>query len=74
MSSRHDNNCDSIQIIANQRGAIELVLRQIVIEMTPDNFENFVSYLQSALPLVQDVRALNERPKLQLVSNTPLDS
>ena len=74
MSSRRENNCDSIQILANQRGAIELVLRQIVIEMTPDNFENFVSYLQSALPLVEEVRLLNEQPKLKLVSNSPVDS
>lgn len=73
MSSRSENNCDSIQILANQRGAIELVLRQIVIEMTPDNFENFVSYLQSALPLVQEVRTINERPKLKLVSNKNFD-
>ncbi len=74
MSSRRENNCDSIQIIANQRGAIELVLRQVVIEMTPDNFENFVSYLQSALPLVQEVRAINERPKLHLVSDPTVDA
>ena len=74
MSSRHENNCDSIQILANQRGAIELVLRQVVIEMTKNKFENFVSYLQSALPLVQEVRAIKARPKLQLVSPPAVDA
>ena len=68
MSSRIDDNCDSIQIIANQRGAIELVLHQIIIEMTPENFENFVSYLHSALPLVREVKTMNETPKLRLVN------
>lgn len=69
MSSRSDNNWDSIQIIANQRGAIGLVRRQIIIEMTPDNFEDFVSDLQSSLPLVKAVKAMNEAPKLRLVTD-----
>jgi hypothetical protein len=69
MSSRSNNNCDSIQIIANQRGAIELLLHQSIMEMTPNNFDESLGYLQSTMPLVREVRALNETPKLNLVSD-----
>ena len=59
-----------VKVNVTSDGLVQLHLDTLLIEMTPENFNNFVGYLQSALPMTEALTMQSERPKLRIVSDT----
>ena len=50
-------------------GLVQLYLDTLLIEMTPENFTNFVGYLQNALPMTEALTMQACRPNLRIVAD-----
>ena len=59
-----------VKVNVNSDGLVQLHLDTLLIEMTPENFNNFVGYLQSALPMTEALAMQPARPNLRIVSDT----
>ena len=59
-----------VKVSVTSDGLVQLYLDTLLIEMTPENFSNFVGYLQNALPMTQALTMQPDRPNLRIVSDS----
>ena len=68
LSGQTTNRVVKVNITSD--GLVQLHLDRLLIEMTPENYNHFVKYLQNALPMTQAMVMQPKRPDLRLVQNT----